>query len=121
MIANVKSSPTLIPAIYKHGVFAPVAPIPGLFDDQFVQLQIWPGMEKEDMDDAEWVEEPKEDEEWAALTPWEQQGRRPVLSLDNEAEAALWAPAQWASFALPSDLAVEIATADWLAEENLWL
>jgi hypothetical protein len=120
MIHNGKSA-NVIKAIYKHGVFEPVEPIQGLFDDQPVQLQIWP-VPVEEVAFPEILEELDiaEDREWAALSTREQQGRRvSILTPEEEMSRFQWVQAHWASICLPSDQALEIATADWLSEENL--
>jgi hypothetical protein len=112
-----------VKAIYKQGVFKPVEPIPDLFDDQPVQLQIWPVPQEE----SAVLETPDElghadNREWAALSAWEQQGRRdPVSTPEEEMARIQWVEDNFASIPLPSDQALEIAMADWLAEENLTL
>jgi hypothetical protein len=96
-------------------------PIQGLLDDQPVQLQIWP-VPVEAITFPEIAEEPDfaAEHEWAALSTWEQQGRRvPSLTPDEEAARIQWVQAHWASICLPNERALEIATADWLSEENL--
>lgn len=61
-----------------------------------------------------------DDHEWADLSSWAQQGQRvPSLTLDEELARTQWVQANWASIRLPDEQALEIATANWLAEENL--
>jgi hypothetical protein len=111
----------IIKAVYKQGVFEPVEPIQGLFDDQPVQLQIWPLAHEENAFPESSKElDFTEDREWTAMNTWEQQGRRtPILTPEEEIARIQWVQANWASIRLPGEQALEIATADWLAEGNL--
>ena len=118
---------TLIKAIYKQGVFEPLHLSINLEENQLVQLQIWPAMAEiplsvevdeyvaldneldNDVDNGEEVEgnfEAHPGQHLFALTP--------EKMAKNREERVQWVHEHWASIALSTDQALEIATADWL-------
>lgn len=135
--------PVLLKAIYKQGVFEPCEAIENLTENQEVQLQLWPdlfsgngaqiassteaahpsaeneaqALAAEASPEDDWFLEAEE--EWEKLSEWERQGiQPPTLTPEEIEERVKWVRNNWGSLALPSDLALEIATADWIAEEN---
>ena len=118
--------PVLVKAIYKRGVFEPIEPIEDLVESQQVHLQVWPAVPgevpSEVEEGADFWSDPGWEAEWAALNPWEQQGLHvPVLTPEEIEARVQWLNINWGCIALDSLQAIEVATAEWMLEENLSL
>lgn len=109
---------TLIKAIYKQGVFEPLQPSINLEENQLVQLQIWSATAETpfamEVDESVVLDnELANGEEVEASFE-----AHPEQLAKNREDRIQWVREHWASIPLSTDQALEIATADWLLEEN---
>lgn len=112
----------IVKAIYQHGVFMPIESVTGLPENETVELQVMPVVPTP-VDDApalDWWA--ASEAEWAQLSVWEQHGLHDPNVTPEEIKMRIQCVNETrAAIPLADDDALEIATADWLAEENLRL